>query len=142
MSSVGVSPYSGLLLPLLLKNPLILNFKRFKIFRYVRQPEIRIASLSLFWGILPCGFRFHNSFTYYLLSLSIVRVNPLKYRYTSRGFCFLRLFLCKGGVRAKVRTGLRHFLKIKPDSQHNNCQKYVPVILKSDDLSIVYNFNP
>jgi hypothetical protein len=33
------------------------------------------------------------------------------------------MLLCKGEVTAKERTGLRHFLKIKPDSNDEMNQK-------------------
>jgi hypothetical protein len=45
-------------------------------------------------------------------------------------------------VTAKERTGLRRFLKIKPDSIDKTNQKYVPVILKTEDPSTGYTFNP
>jgi hypothetical protein len=45
-------------------------------------------------------------------------------------------------VAAKERTGLRHFFNNKPDSNYKTIQKYVPVILKTYDLSTGYTFNP
>ena len=54
----------------------------------------------------------------------------------------MKLLLCTGEVTAKERTGLRHFLTIKPDSNDKTNQKYVPVILKTYDLSTGYTFNP